>query len=342
VTTISDVARLAGVGTTTVTKALSGRKYVSESTRKRVYDAITALDYQPSAAGRMLRTGVTHVLGVITPPPEAHPLTQYSSFPRVLDGIGEVAASQGYDLLWITSERAMVGSYAALFKSKRVDGLIDLYILPRDPRIAGLRASGFPFVLIGIPDDQSLPHVSAAHYEGGVLAGRAFVRRGYTSVGFIGLADSPASNGRQAGLTAALLEAGQRLLPAHLGLGDRAGKLPDFEELGWTTMRRWLARQTVPRAVLTAWDSIAYGVLRACRESGYRVPDELAIVGFDDEPPSRLLTPALATVQFSHRALGSAAANLLLQLIAGTPPEPPRQVVPISLVERESIGPAGT
>jgi DNA-binding LacI/PurR family transcriptional regulator len=286
----------------------------------------------------MLRTGVTHVLGVITPPPEAHPLTQYSSFPRVLDGIGEVAAAQGYDLLWITSERASFSSYAALFKSKRVDGLIDLYIHPHDPRIAGLSASGYPFVLIGIPDDQSLPHVSAAHYDGGVLAGRAFVRRGYQSVGFIGLADSPASRGRQAGLLAALAEGGQRILPEHLGLGDRAGKLPDFEELGWTTMRRWLAKKTVPRAVLTAWDSIAYGVLRACREGGCGVPDELAIVGFDDEPPSRLLTPPLATVEFPQRMLGSAAANLLLQLIAGTAPDPPRHVVPMSLVERESIG----
>jgi len=95
VTTISDVARLAGVGTTTVTKALAGRKYVSEATRKRIYEAINALDYQPSAAGRMLRTGVTHVLGVITPPPDASPSPTTRHFRGWLDGIASRRA-HGY------------------------------------------------------------------------------------------------------------------------------------------------------------------------------------------------------------------------------------------------------
>src|SRR5713226_4143426 len=225
--TIADVARLAGVGTTTVTKMLSGRKYVSEVTRQRIHAAIAALDYQPSAAGRMLRTGVTHVLGVITPPADAQPFTHYSSFARVLDGIGEVAAAQGYDLLWITGATDAVGSYAALFKSKRVDGLIDLYIHPHDPRIDGLTASGYPFVLIGNPEDESLPHVTAAHHDGGMLAGRAFTRRGYAPVGYIGLADSPASRGRFSGLQSALAEVGQTILPEHIGLVERGGRLPD-------------------------------------------------------------------------------------------------------------------
>jgi DNA-binding LacI/PurR family transcriptional regulator len=193
-------------------------------------------------------------------------------------------------------------------------------------------------VLIGIPEDESPPHVTAAHRDGGMLAARAFLRRGYAPVGYIGLADSPASRGRCAGLQAALAEAGQAILPEHIGLGDRAGRLPDYEELGWSTMRRWQAQKTVPRAVLTAWDSIAYGVMRACREGGVRVPDEMAIVGFDDEPPSRLLTPPLATVQLPLHKLGRAAATLVLQLIAGTAPHPPRQVVPMALIERESLG----
>ena len=338
-TTIADVARLAGVGTTTVTKVLANRKYVSEATRKRVIDAIATLEYQPSAAGRILRTGVTHVIGVITPPPEAQPFTQHALFPRYLDGIGRVAAANGYDVLWITGVGGAVSSYAALFKSKRVDGLIDVYIHPRDPRIAGLRDSGYPFVLIGVPEDESLPHVSAAHFEGGYLAGRALVERAHRSIGYIGLADSPASRGRLAGVKAALAEAEQRIRPEHVALANRAGKLPDYEQIGYSTMCRWLARGKVPRALVTAWDSIAYGALRACHEQGYAVPDDLAIVGFDDEPPSRLLTPPLASVRTPDRELGSAAAKLLLELIDSTAPDPARYVIPMSLVERESLGP---
>jgi len=339
VATIADVARLAGVGTTTVTKVLTNRKYVSDVTRKRVHEAIAALDYEPSAAGRMLRTGVTHVLGVITPPPETQPFTQYGMFSRYLDGIGLVAAAHGYDLLWITGGGGDVPSYAALFKSKRLDGLIDVYILPHDPRIAGLKDSGYPFVLIGNPENAALPHVTAAHHDGGLLAGRALTARAYASVGFIGLADSPASQGRFSGLQLALAEVGQRVRREHVALTDRAGRLPDYEEIGYSTMRRWIDRKIVPRAIVAAWDSIAYGVLRACHEHGCVVPDDVAIVGFDDETPSRLLTPPLASVRTPVRELGSAAAKLLLEVIEGTAPDPPCYVVPMSLMERQSLGP---
>jgi DNA-binding LacI/PurR family transcriptional regulator len=139
-----------------------------------------------------------------------------------------------------------------------------------------------------------------------------------------------------------LREVNQSILPGHVALTQRAGKLPDYEELGYSTMRRWLACNTVPRAVLTAWDSIAYGVLRACHESGCAVPDELAIVGFDDEPASRLLTPPLASVRTPVHELGCLAARLMLQLIDRSAPDPPRYVVPMSLIERESLGPART
>src|SRR6267142_1155804 len=122
--TIVDVARLAGVGTTTVTKVLADRPHVSQATRRRVLDAIAALDYHPSAAGRMLRTGVTHVLGVITPPPAAHPFA-HTFFAYVLEGIGECAAKHGYDVLWITTGAAR--PYSALFKARRVDGLIHIH-----------------------------------------------------------------------------------------------------------------------------------------------------------------------------------------------------------------------
>lgn len=339
-TTIADVARLAGVGTTTVTKVLANRKYVSDATRKRVHEAIAALDYQPSAAGRMLRTGVTHVVGVITPPPEAQPFTQHGMFSRYMDGIGQVAAEHGYDLLWITGVGSDVSStsYAALFKSKRVDGLIDVYIHPHNPRIAALRDSGFPFVLIGNPEDDALPHVTAAHRDGGCLSGSALIERGYRSIGFIGLEDSPASRGRFAGLQAALAKNRQHIRPEHVALAEPASRLPDYEEIGYSTMRCWLERRDVPRAVVAAWDSIAYGVLRACHEYGWAVPDDLAIIGFDDEPASRLLTPPLASVRTPVRELGSVAARLLLELIAGDAPDPPRYVVPMSLVERESLG----
>ena len=92
--TVVDVARLAGVGTTTVSRVMAGQPQVSDGVRRRVLGAVRALGYQPSAAGRMLRTGKTHVLGVVMPPPSMHPL-DFAFYPRVLQGIAACAAERG-------------------------------------------------------------------------------------------------------------------------------------------------------------------------------------------------------------------------------------------------------
>lgn len=335
-----DVARLAGVGTTTVTKVLADRPHVSPAARKRVLDAIDALDYHPSAAGRMLRTGVAHVLGVITPPPSSHPFAQ-TFFPYVLEGIGECAAERGYDILWITANgfREAHRPYSALFKTKRVDGVIDIHTDVRDPGLEMLRAGGHPFVLVGHPEDTSLPHVDVANHDAGLTVGRAFLMRGYASVGFIGVAGSPASLDRLAGLRLALAEVGLAIRPNHLAMVERADQAHGLEAFGHDAVRAWIERGCPPRAVLTSTDRIAYGAMRACGQAGLRIPDDFAIVGFDDEPMSAHLDPPLASVEQPVHRLGYEAAGLLLRILAGDPPDPPVHVLPTRLIERASLGP---
>lgn len=340
--TIVDVAQRAGVGTTTVTKVLTNRPYVSAPTRQRVLEAIAVLDYHPSAVGRTLRTGITHVLGVITPAPSANPLS-HVFFTRALAGVAACASEQGYDVLWLTAgshhESESKGSYAALFKSKRVDGLIDVNIYLNDPRIEALRVSGYPFVLIGHPEDESLPHVDSANWEAGASVGRAFVARRYTSVAFIGMAESPAAHDRLHGFEASLAEAKVTLRNEHIALLNSESGKENLEALGWATMHRWIASGQPPRAVFTATDELAYGVVRACREVGYRIPDDVALVGFDDDPLSRFLDPPLATVQQQIHELGYYAALLLFRILAGEAFEARRYVLPTHLIERTSIGP---
>ncbi len=340
--TIVDVAQRAGVGTTTVTKVLANRPHVSAPTRQRVLEAIADLDYHPSAVGRTLRTGITHVLGVITPAPSADPLS-HVFFTRVLAGVAACASEYGYDVLWLTAashrEPESKGSYAALFKSKRVDGLIDVNIYLNDPRIEALRVSGYPFVLIGHPEDESLPHVDSANWEAGASVGRAFVARHYTAVAFIGMAESPAAHDRLHGFVASLAATKISLPDEHIALLSGEGGEENLEALGWVTMNRWIASGQLPRAVFAATDELAYGVLRACREAGYRIPDDVALVGFDDDPLSRFLDPPLATVQQQIHELGYHAAHLLVRILAGEAFESRRYTLPTYLIERTSIGP---
>jgi DNA-binding LacI/PurR family transcriptional regulator len=300
------------------------------------------LGYRPSAAGRMLRTGKTHVLGVVMPPPSLHPLN-VAFYPHVLQGIAACAAERGYDVLWITNESPGddVPLHAGVFKSKRVDGLIDVCIFAGDPRIQALRASGQPFVLIGRPDDTSLPHVDVANRAAALHVGREFLRRGYTSVGFIGIKDQPASLDRLAGLQRALAETGRAMLPHHQVLiRHELERSLGLEAFGAQTVHAWMARGEPPRAVLTSTDTIAYGVLRACREVGVRVPMDLALVGFDDEAPSRYLDPPLASVEQPLHELGYETALLLLDLISGEIRQPAEKVLPARLIHRASLGDA--
>ena len=337
--TIVDVARVAGVGTTTVTKVLGGRRHVSAATRQRVLDAIALLDYHPSQVGRSLRTGVTHVIGVITAPPSTHPLT-YAFFPSLLEGIGECAAEHGYDILWITTDslRDERRPYEALFKSRRIDGLIDSWPWLGQSRVGRVPAPGHPVVLVGHPDDTSIPHVDCANRDGGWQAGRAFVAHGYASIAYVGFREAPASHDRLAGLRRALAEDGRAIRPAHLALLERAQAQVGHEHLGYTTMHHWIKSGDIPRAVLAYTDRIAYGIIRACREHGLDVPRDVAVIGFDDEPSSQHVQPPLASVAQPTRELGYAAADMLIGLLAGRPADPPARVLPMRLIERESLG----
>src|SRR5579859_710917 len=340
--TVVDVARLAGVGTTTVSRVMAGQPQVSDGVRRRVLGAVHALGYRPSAAGRSLRTGKTHVLGVVMPSPSLHPL-DFAFYPHVLQGIVACAAERGYDILWITDGKSGedVRPRADAFKSKRIDGLIDVCIFVGDPRIQELRTSGQPFVLIGRPDDTSLPHVDVANRDAALNIGREFLRRGYSSVGFLGIKDQPASLDRLTGLQRALAEVGRAMLPHHQVLirHERERSL-GLEAFGAQTVHAWMAQGEPPRAVLTCTDTVAYGVLRACREVGLRVPQDLALVGFDDESPSQYLDPPLASVQQPLHELGYEAAVLLLDLIAGKIRQPAEMVLPARLIQRASLGDA--
>ena len=217
--------------------------------------------------------------------------------------------------------------------------MIDFHTDVRDPGVEMLRASGHPFVLIGHPEDTSLPHVDVANHDAGLTVGRAFLERGYASVGFLGVAGSPASLDRLSGLQLALSEVGLAIRPNHLVMLKRTHSVQGLESFGDDAMRGWIKAGSTPRAVLTSSDRIAHGLMYACREAGLRIPDDVAVVGFDDEPMSAHLDPPLASVEQPLRLLGYEATGVLLRMLAGDPPDASVRVLPTRLIERASLGP---
>lgn len=219
--------------------------------------------------------------------------------------------------------------------------MIDIHTDVRDPGLELLRAGGHPFVRVGHPEDTSLTHVDVANHDAGLTVGRAFLARRYASVGFLGVAGSPLRwiVWPGSGWLWRRSVWPSVLRPDHVLMFKRDDQTQGLEAFGHDATQTWIERGCAPRAMLTSTDRIAYGMMRACHLAGLRLPDDLAVVGFDDEPMSAHLDPPLASVEQPVHRLGYEAAGFLLRILAGDPPDPPVHVLPTRLIERASLSP---
>ena len=307
-TTIARVAALAGVGVGTVSRVLNDSGAVSASTRRRVEEAIEALDYEPSAAARALSTGRTMSIGVVAPF-----LTQPSVVER-LRGVARRVADAGYRLLLLDVERAdalpdTVGSFAV---NGRVDGLLVISLaLPED-----FPAGSVPVVLVD-RGSAALPSVHIDDEAGGRLATEHLLELGHTRIGFVGdTEDNPfgfdSSARRRAGYEAALRDAGAAVDEALVRTGQHGRD--DASAMAGDL----LAADAPPTAVFAASDDQALGVLEAAEALEVPVPERLSVVGFDDIEVARYAH--LTTVAQPLEASGARGVDLLLDALAGGTP----------------------
>jgi LacI family transcriptional regulator len=274
--TIAKVAAEAGVGVGTVSRVLNGSPSVSEDTRRRVLEAIAALDYQPSAAARALSTGRTHAVGVIAPF-----FTQPSVIER-LRGISPALTASDYQLVLFDVESAdqRRESFRSLAVRGRVDGILSISLAPTEREAASLEAAGTPVVLVDC-DHDVLPTITTDDVEGGRLAGEYLLGLGHRAIGFVGdEEENPfgflSSARRREGFEAALAAAGSPLRADWIMRG------PHGREAGRASGAALLARDDRPTAIFATSDVQAMGVLEAAREAGVPVPEGLSVIGFDD------------------------------------------------------------
>ncbi len=330
--TQADVARLADVSQSTVSQVLNNNLaiVVPPVTRQRVLDAIQALGYVPDGAARSLRTRKTYTLASIIPD-ITNPF-----YPAVERGIQDVAERHGYDLIVYNTDGIAEKERKCLHsvQRSRVDGVIGVFFHTNAEHLRPLLERNIPVVrLEGRPQELGSWPLDTLFIDsvGGARTGVGYlIGRGHARIGMIVGSKGPGP-ARLLGYHQAHSEAGLPHLESLIQAGDFT------EQGGYQAMRALLNLSPRPTAVFAANDLIAMGALVALREAGLVVPEDMAVMGFDDIPAAKLMRPALTTITLFQDKLGRRAAEMLLERLEGTAPEGGRcEESPYELIIRES------
>jgi DNA-binding LacI/PurR family transcriptional regulator len=329
--TIARVAAEAGVGVGTVSRVLNGSPSVSEDTRRRVLEAIAALDYQPSAVARALSTGRTHAIGVVAPF-----FTRPSVIQR-LRGVSRTLAGENWQLILFDVERAAQRRdvFRTLAVRGRVDGILSISLSPTDREAARLESTGVRLVLLDRAHE-TLPAITIDDVEGGRIAAEHLIGLGHRRLAFLGDEEGnefgfDSSAHRREGFEAAVAAAGLPLPP------ERILRRPHGVEPARDATADLLAADDPPTAIFATSDVQAIGILEAAQAAGISVPGELSVIGFDDVEAAGYT--GLTTVAQPLEESGALGAGLLLKKLAGDEVESRR--LPLAIVQRATTGPLG-
>jgi len=332
-----DVAYLAGVSQSTVSRALRGSPTVCEETRRRIEEIAQKLNYTVDKNASNLRSQRSNTLALLffkDPTPDDSLINPF--FLSMLGSITRACAQRGYDLL-ISFQESSGNWHVTYEDSKKADGIILLgygdFVEYRS-RLEQLVAQGTHFVRWG-PVIEGQPGISVGsdNFKGGYDAAKYLLDHGRRRLAFLGGASNhyPEFLERYRGYEAAIEESGALLLPQL-----RVDAI-STQESGYRAAAELLSRNERFDAIFAASDLIALGAMHALREQGVSIPAEAAVIGFDDIPAASLANPPLTTVMQDTRRAGQALVETLLKLIDDEPAT--STVLPARLVVRQSSGP---
>jgi len=334
--TAREVAELAGVSRTTVSFVLNSvpGMRISEETRQRVFEAARQLDYHPDATARRMAYGQTRVIGfVVRQSPDQFFADHF--LPQVLSGLSRCATAQSYHILFEPIPPGdETGTYARLVRERHVDGIVLSGPRFDDQELLKIHAEGAYVVLMGKLPGTSIPSVDVDNIGGAHIATQHLINLGYRHIALITNAPLAytASADRLAGYR-------QTLEAAGIAYQEKFVRYGSFTpQSGFDAMSSLLTLDSRPTAVFVASDTVALGALQAIHQRGMNVPEDLALIGFDDIPLAEFMAPPLTSVHLPAYGLGWGAADLLIRLIAGEEIRDRHVVLETDLVMRESCG----
>lgn len=328
--TIKDVAKLAGVSPSTVSRVISNHPKISEETRAKVFSVINELNYHPNVIARSLANKATKMLGLILPNNEED-LFKNPFFVQIMTGISIYAQKKGYYIMYTFSndeleELNFIKNYT---NSKMADGIILLTSRSNDKCISYLKRHDYPFVVVGRPESiDRVLWVDNDNFKAMYDVVTHLLSKGHRSIAFIsGPRDFNFSRDRLNGYLKALdyyqLDIDYNLI---------VQESDHTEESGHRAMEKLLSYK-VPSAIVTTDDLLAFGAMKCLEE---RLHNKIPIVGFNNTPLSVYQTPPLSSVDINPEKLGYYAAKLLIQKLKDEEMPFRNYIVETNLIERES------
>ena len=336
--TLDEVAKYAGVSRSTVSRVINNHPNVSPATRARVEAAIEKCSYRPHAVARSLATNRTNILGMVVPESITKLFTD-PYFPLMLRGATEACNRRGYHLILSLFTGSVESSvmHDRVARSGYLDGVIAANASLDDKLIPSLFEEGVPFVNIGRHPDDRVNYVDVDNTGGARMATEHLIRLGHKRIATIsGPLDMTPSQDRLDGFR-------EVMNTYRLSVSDELIAEGDFTEAGGRAAMTQLLGAG-PTAVFAASDSMAIGAIKAVRAAEMRVPEDVAVVGFDDIPSALTIEPELTTVRQPIERIGQLAVETLVSVIEGEAregrrPSTQRFVLPTELVVRDTTGP---
>ncbi len=330
--TISKIAELAGVSKATVSRVLNGYPHIRPEIREKVQNVIAETGFQPNNVARLLASDRSNIIALIIPSGPSAVFTD-PYFPVLTQSISQVANRRHQTLALFIMESEEEGR--EMMRNILGSGLVDGMIITADRKDASLMPDAIqhkmPFLVIGRPEyDPNVNYIDVDNTGGSYLATQHLIQLGYKRIATIASSQNTSGDDRYTGYCKALADHQIALDESLIAFGDYS------LQSGYDATQKLLPAR--PDAIFVASDTMALGTLRALREAGLRVPQDVAIVGYDDLPPALQADPQLTTISQPVDKIGGLAVEMLMEIIEA-PDAPAREIIlPTELIVRASCG----
>lgn len=330
--TIKDVAKAAGTSVSTVSKVINGHYSISEETADRVRNVIKELNYYPSTSAQSFARGSTKTVTILT---DLSPNTAFQNphMFEIVAGLEEALRAKGYQLHLRGVDSTNAYDAAEEIISRRSADALAIHVSVMTHPLAGLLTKlRFPHIVLGMPNFESqVCWIDNNNVFSGTIAASYLLSQGYRKIAFIGgQYYDLGSSLRLQGVKQEIGNAGLLLDEQYIWLGEST------REDGFRMTAKLLAQKSLPDAIICANNYIAMGCVDALREKGMKIPDDIAVLAFDDYPFSQIIEPKLTVVDIDVRDLGKQAGKLLLDMVRHPNMQVQTYVTTSNIMERQS------
>ncbi|WNF35815.1 LacI family DNA-binding transcriptional regulator [Bacillaceae bacterium IKA-2] len=333
--TIKDVAKIAKVAPSTVSRVIADSPRISKKTKDKVREVMEKLGYHPDFNARSLANKSTRTIGIVMPS-SVNMAFQNPFFPEVIRGISTKVHQVGFGLYLSTgqTEDEILEEIVHMVQGRRVDGIILLYSRVNDRIMPYLQQQNFPFVLIGRPYedvDKEINYVNNDNLKAAKTVTEYLILLGHQHIAFIGgELDFVVTIDHKKGYEQALQNADIPLKDGYVVFHQ------ELQEGGQDAVIELMSLQVPPTALVVSDDIMTFGVMRMLSEMGLRVPEDISIISFNNVLISELSSPPMTTVDINIFGLGHEATNLLIEKIQQPTMEPRNILIPHKLIKRQT------